>query len=62
MIQAEEVIVKKGTKVEALTKKAGQVPRSGTVEEVRGDTVEVRWDDGHLSVISKRALTTHRKR
>ncbi len=53
--------MKKGTKVEALTKKAGQVPRSGTVEAVRGDTVEVRWDDGHLSVISKRALTTHRK-
>ncbi len=53
--------MKKGTKVEALTKKAGQVPRAGTVEAVRGDTVEVRWEDGHLSVISRRALVESRK-
>ncbi len=48
---------RQGMKVAALTKKAGQVPRTGTVIAVRGHDVEVRWEDGHSSVISRRALT-----
>ncbi len=54
-------MLRQGTKVAELTKKVGQVPRKGTVEEVHGDTVHVRWDDGHSSVISKRAVTPVRK-
>jgi hypothetical protein len=48
---------RQGMKVAALTKKAGQVPRTGTVIGVRRHDVEVRWEDGHSSVISRRALT-----
>ena len=44
--------LRKGTRVRELTKKVGQVPRQGTVLSVRGHTVEIRWDDGHVSSLS----------
>jgi hypothetical protein len=44
--------VRKGQRVKELTKKVGQVSREGVVLEVHGDTVEVRWDDGHTSTLS----------
>lgn len=59
--QEVRTVIKKGSKVESLTRKAGQVPRRGTVENVRGDTVEVRWDDGRVSVISREALVPARR-
>ena len=39
-------------RVRELTKKVGQVPRTGTVLAVHGSAVEVRWDDGHTSSLS----------
>ena len=42
----------KGMRVRELTKKVGQVARTGTVLGVRGQTVEIRWDDGHVSSLS----------
>ncbi|MBP1632126.1 MAG: hypothetical protein H6Q11_414 [Acidobacteria bacterium] len=44
--------LRKGMRVRELTKKVGQVPRTGTVRAVRGATVEVHWDDGHVSSLS----------
>jgi hypothetical protein len=44
--------LRKGMRVRELTKKVGQVPRTGTVRGVRGSTVEVQWDDGHVSSLS----------
>lgn len=54
-------MLKQGTKVAELTKKVGQIARTGTVTEVRDDSLEIRWDDGHTSVISRRAVTPLRK-
>ncbi len=51
-----------GTKVSELTKKVGQVPRMGTVVAVRGEAVEVRWDDGHTSVVSRQGIHPTPKR
>ncbi len=45
-------MLKKGMHVQELTKKIGQMPRTGTIIRVDGDNVEVRWDDGHLSSLS----------
>jgi hypothetical protein len=44
--------LRKGMRVRELTKKVGQIPRLGTVLSVRGHTVEIRWDDGHVSSLS----------
>ncbi len=51
-------MVRKGTRVERITKKVGQVAATGRVISIRDENrVEVRWDDGHTSVVSKGALT-----
>ena len=44
--------LRKGMRVRELTKKVGQAARTGVVLRVRGATVEVRWDDGHVSSLS----------
>lgn len=54
----EVPMLRKGTKVERLTKKVGQVPETGKiVDMVEGHAVEVKWDDGHTSIISRDAVT-----
>lgn len=44
--------LRKGMQVQELTKRVGQMPRRGTVVDVHGDTVEVRWSDGHVSSVT----------
>jgi hypothetical protein len=39
-------------RVRELTKKVGQVPRIGRVKGLHGHSVEVEWEDGHLSSVS----------
>lgn len=51
--------MRKGQRVETLTKTVGQSPRTGKVVDIRDEEfVEVEWDDGHLSVITRSALMT----
>lgn len=45
-------MLKKGERVEELTKKTGQRPRVGMIIDIRNDSVEVRWDDGHVSSVT----------
>ncbi len=52
---------RKGQHVKALSKKVGQPPREGVVLQVHGDTVEVRWDDGHTSTLSGGVLVPAKK-
>jgi hypothetical protein len=44
-------VLKKGQRVEELTKKTGQRPRAGVVVDLRDGSVDVRWDDGHESTL-----------
>lgn len=46
------MMLRKGQRVVQPTKKVGQHPRTGTVIEVKGEFVEVRWDDGHVSTVT----------
>ncbi|MEA2010610.1 MAG: hypothetical protein U9N78_07890 [Actinomycetota bacterium] len=46
----------KGQRVKTLTKTVGRVPRRGVVQRVEATTVEVRWSDGHVSILSDGAL------
>ncbi len=45
-------MLKKGQHVEELTRKVGRRPRAGVVLTVGDGTVEVRWEDGHTSILS----------
>ena len=49
-------MLKKGDKVIELTKKVGQHSRTGVVAETHGESVEVKWDDGHTSITSRTSL------
>ena len=50
-------MLRKGTRVSRLTKKVGQVAATGRVTEIRDEHyVEVEWDDGHTSVVTKDGL------
>ncbi len=52
--------LRKGTHVKTLTRTVGRQPRRGVVERVEGDTVEVRWEDGHTSILSGGTLVPDR--
>ena len=45
-------MLRKGQRVETLTKKAGQTPRSGVVIDLRDEFCDVEWDDGHTTTIT----------
>ncbi len=51
----------KGQRVMTLTKTVGRTPRRGVVRRVDGRTVEVRWDDGHTSILSDGTLVPDRE-
>lgn len=53
--------LRKGNHVRTLTKTVGSAPRRGVVERIDGETVEVRWDDGHTSILSGGALVPDQK-
>ncbi|GBD84177.1 hypothetical protein BMS3Abin02_00566 [bacterium BMS3Abin02] len=48
--------LRKGMHVRELTKKVGQVARTGVVVGIRDGIVEVRWDDGRVSTLSGAVL------
>ena len=51
-------MVRKGAQVERLTKKVGQHPETGKVIAIHDEfSVEILWDDGHTSIVSKSAIT-----
>ncbi len=51
-------MLRKGTRVERLTKKVGQTPETGKIVDMVDDhRVEVEWDTGHVSIISKDGIT-----
>jgi len=51
--------MRKGQKVETLTKTVGQTPRAGVIIDLREeDLVEVEWEDGHVSIVTQSALIT----
>ncbi len=52
--------LRKGQRVRTLTKTVGRQPRRGVVQRVEGDTVEVKWDDGHVSILSGGAIIPER--
>jgi hypothetical protein len=53
----QEEHMRKGQKVETLTKTVGQTRRTGVVVDLRAeDLVEVEWEDGRVSIVTRSAL------
>ncbi|GMQ97769.1 MAG: hypothetical protein BMS9Abin17_0271 [Acidimicrobiia bacterium] len=51
-------MIQKGTHVERLTKKVGQAVVTGKVTAILDEhNVEVGWEDGHTSIVSKNGIT-----
>lgn len=51
------MVLRKGTHVVQLGKKVGQGTPTGKILEIRdNNSVEVEWDDGHISITSREAL------
>ena len=63
ILRSKEVtdVLRSGMHVRELTKKVGQMGRTGKVIRVNGDNVEVLWDDGHVSSLSGAVLQPIRK-
>ena len=53
--------LRKGMRIQELTKRVGQIPRRGKVLDVQGHNVEVAWDDGHTSSLSHGFLVPARE-
>jgi hypothetical protein len=50
-------MIRKGTRVERLTKKVGQHQETGRVASIHDDySVKIEWDDGHTSIVSNSAV------
>ena len=49
-------MVRKGELVTTLTARIGQPTRTGRVTEVHGDFVDVEWEDGHVSTLTKESV------
>ena len=51
-------MIRKGTRVERITKRVGQFAETGKVTAIHDEySVEVDWDDGHKSIVSKSGVT-----
>ncbi|HSG80207.1 MAG TPA: hypothetical protein VLD62_11550 [Acidimicrobiia bacterium] len=54
--------LRKGMRVQEATKRVGQIPHRGKVLDVHGGTVEVQWDDGHVSSLTGGVLLPDKKK
>ncbi len=50
------VMLRKGQTVTTLTAKVGAPLRHGRVVAVHGDFVDVEWEDGHVSTLTKESV------
>ncbi len=54
--------LRKGMRIREATMRVGQVPQRGEILGVRGKTVDVRWDDGHVSSLTGGVLLPDKKK
>jgi hypothetical protein len=52
-------MIHKGNRVQRRTKKVAQFAETGKVIAIHDEySIEVEWDDGHKSIVSKSGVTT----
>jgi hypothetical protein len=54
-------MLRRGTRVTRLTQRVGQKAPTGKIIDVRGNSYEIEWDDGHRSITSKMGIIPVKK-
>ena len=54
-------MLRPGTRVTRLTKRVGQRAPEGKILSIRGDSYEIRWDDGHMSIATRDGIVAAKK-
>lgn len=49
-------MLRRGTRVTQMTQKVGQRAPTGRIIDVRKDSYEIEWDDGHTSIITPEGI------
>lgn len=49
-------MLRPGTRVTKMTKRVGQRAPEGKIVDVRKDSYEIKWDDGHISIITPEGI------
>ena len=54
-------MLRPGTRVTQMTKKVGQRAPEGKIVETRRDSYEIKWDDGHTSIMTPDGVVVVKK-
>ena len=54
-------MLRTGTRVTQMTKRVGQRAPQGKIVDVRGDSYEIKWDDGHTSISTREGIVAIKK-
>lgn len=49
-------MLRRGTRVTQMTRRVGQRAPTGRIVDLRGDSYEIRWDDGHTSIMTREGV------
>ena len=49
-------MLRRGTKVTQMTKRVGQRAPTGQIVDIRNDSYEIKWEDGHTSITTPEGI------
>ena len=54
-------MLRAGTRVTRMMRRVGQRAPEGKIVQVRGDSYEIKWDDGHVSIATADGIVPVKK-
>ena len=54
-------MLRPGTRVTRLMQRVGQRAPEGKILSIRGDSYEIQWDDGHMSIATREGIVAVKK-
>ncbi len=54
-------MLRRGTKVTHMTKKVGQRSQTGKIVDIRDNSYEILWEDGHTSISTPEGIVAVKK-
>lgn len=49
-------MLQRGTRVTQMTRRVGQRAPTGRIVDLRGDSYEILWDDGHTTIMTREGV------